>query len=392
MAFDEQALAEALRLLEDARELEPDDARYLALERAAAFLTKSAKKKRRLRRKQRSRAADQALLAAVANEAEGAEGDERGALHNQRLCYVCKAPYREPHARYRTMCRACGDRSQTKRDEPLELAGRRALVTGGRVKIGFASALRLLRAGAEVVITTRFAGDASDRFEAEPDHARWRERLDIVALDFRDVRGLVAQVARWAAGAPLDIIINNAAQTVRQPPEVYRALHEREGRAVAELDLRRDNSWVQRLGEIRAVEMVEAQVVNNVAPFVIVNGLLESMARSPRGDRYVVNVSAVEGQFARAHEDTRHPHTNMAKAALNMLTRTSAGQLRDRGIYMVSVDPGWMSHEGSSAPSALPPPLDADDAAARVLDPIARGVRGEPLWGVLLKDYQVVPW
>lgn len=132
-------------------------------------------------------------------------------------------------------------------------------------------------------------------------------------------------------------------------------------------------------------------MVNNIAPFVLCNELLVNMERSPFKHRFIINVTAVEGQFERA-KSTRHPHTNMAKAALNMLTRTSAEDCEQRGIHMVAVDPGWMSHEGPHVEEPMQTPLEARDSAARIYDPILSGIAGEPRSGVLLKDFREVPW
>jgi NAD(P)-dependent dehydrogenase (short-subunit alcohol dehydrogenase family) len=274
------------------------------------------------------------------------------------------------------------------------------------VKIGHATALRMLRAGAEVHVTTRFPADAARRYAAEPDAAEWTARLHVHGLDFRDLGRLVQALEAFRAGPPFDIVINNAAQSVWHPPEHFTALLAAErpepkgSRSLAipllggfdQLDLRRADSWVQSLGEIAPIEMVEVHVVNAIAPFLVCSLLRDNLARATFADRYIVNVTAVEGQFERPTKSVRHPHTNMAKAALNMLTRTSAADLRCQGIFMVSVDPGWMSREGRDVDPDFQPPLEADDCAARVLHPIASGLAGAPLSGVLLKDFVEVPW
>jgi NAD(P)-dependent dehydrogenase (short-subunit alcohol dehydrogenase family) len=228
-----------------------------------------------------------------------------------------------------------------------------------------------------------------------------------MASIFAILRRLLDALHALRRGPSFDIVINNAAQTVWHPPAYYEALYageQPEGElaphalvpllsgSLARLDVQRQDSWVQSLGEIAPVEMVEVHVVNAIAPFLVCNVLRENLERSPFADRYVVNVSAVEGQFAREDKPIRHPHTNMAKAALNMLTRTSAAELVTRGIHMVSVDPGWMSSEGKHVRPDVEPALEAEDCAARVLHPIAAGLAGAPLHGVLLKDFVEVPW
>lgn len=319
------------------------------------------------------------------------------------------------------MCGACGDDCLAQRDVPLDLTGRRALVTGGRVKIGYASALRLLRAGAQVHVTTRFAVDAAHRYALEPDFNDWRSRLHIHGLDFRALPVLLDAIERWRVGPPFDILINNAAQTVWHPPEHFRALWRGEMNLAALpdvqvhpiaadthpvlldvpapiIDVSRQNSWTQRLADVAPAEMVEVQVVNLMAPFLICSRLRPNLEASEFKDRYIINVTALEGQFERANKPDRHPHTNMAKAGLNMLTRTSAQDYVQTGIHMVSVDPGWMSNEGPPAQQmraeaqGFHPPLEAVDCAARIVDPIVRGLNGTPLQGVLLKDFREVPW
>lgn len=412
--MNDEQLATALALLEASRHLEPSSPAFLALERAAAHLHKSAKKKRRLARSRQTRAADQALRAesGLSQKRLGQTPDPVGAppgtTRRQRLCYACKRAYVELHSYYPSLCRLCGDRSLAMRDAPLDLTGRRALLTGGRIKIGHATALRMLRAGAEVHVTTRFPRDAERRFAEEPDGATWRAQLHVHGLDFRDLHRLLDALDAFRRGPSFDILVNNAAQTVWHPPAYYEALYAGElpgkpveeaallpfvvGGSLARLDLLRQDNWVQSLGEIAPVELLEVHVVNAIAPFLVCNLLVENLERSPFADRYVVNVSAVEGQFARADKSVRHPHTNMAKAALNMLTRTSAADLVTRGIHMVSVDPGWMSSEGRYASPDVRPALEAEDCAARVLHPISVGLAGAPLHGVLLKDFAEVPW
>lgn len=415
MAIREDELRECLRILERSRELDPDDPAFLALEQAAAHLRKHAKKRRKAERRRAT--AEHDRRARASTKLTG--GTPHGASTlRERPCYVCKQPYRQLHDFYHLLCPKCGDASLAKRDEPIDLTGRRVLITGGRVKIGFATALRCLRAGAEVAVTTRFAADAAARFAAEPDRASWAERLTIHSLDFRRLADVMRAIEAWRA-LPLDILINNAAQTIWHPPEHYAELlagEQREPELAIEIerwtsdtpalfagvdtaiDLRRQHSWVMTLEEVPPVELVEVQVVNAIVPALLCSRLEPAFLRSRQPDRYIVNVAALEGQFERPSKPGRHPHTNMAKAALNMLVRTSAEQYASKGIYMVAVDPGWVSHEAPPRARAraeadgFRPPLDFEDAAARILDPIARGLAGRPIHGVLLKDFAEAPW
>jgi NAD(P)-dependent dehydrogenase (short-subunit alcohol dehydrogenase family) len=238
-------------------------------------------------------------------------------------------------------------------------------------------------------------------------------------VDFVDLRGVLGLIAaireRWGH---LDILVNNAAQTIQRPPEYYRELRAAErvpttvdsvelatlfplglrDETGEQLDLRTTNSWTLRIGEVTPREWLETHVINAFVPFLLSGQLRPLLAASPHPDRYVVQVSAMEGSFSRAGKTERHPHTNMAKAGLNMLTRTVAGEYAADGIYMTSVDTGWVTderpHPSKQAERAagFRPPLDVIDGAARVYDPIVRGVGGARSYGVFLKDYREVAW
>ncbi len=196
-----------------------------------------------------------------------------------------------------------------------------------------------------------------------------------------------------------------ALSQVRLLPEERRAQKDLfpEGRLDADLqqvDLRERNSWRLLLHEVSSVELLEVQLVNAVAPFVLNARLKPLMTRAPERDKHVVNVSAMEGQFYRKAKTTRHPHTNMAKAALNMMTRTSAADYHHDGIHMNSVDTGWVTDEDPAAVAErkavehrFTPPLDTVDGAARIVDPIISGANtGVHVWGQFLKDYRPVAW
>src|SRR5262249_42098691 len=137
------------------------------------------------------------------------------------------------HPFYDSLCPECAELNWSKRGQECDLSGRVALVTGGRVKIGFAVALRLLRAGATVHVTTRFPRDAAGRFAAEADFATWSDRLRLHGLDLR----ALTEVERFADElcdrlARLDVVVNNAAQTVRRPAAYYREMVAREREAL----------------------------------------------------------------------------------------------------------------------------------------------------------------
>lgn len=376
-----------------------------------------------------------------------------------RKCYVCKKEFRELHHFYDQMCTECGDLNYAKRDETADLRGRYALVTGARVKIGYFAAIKLLRAGAHVVVTTRFPRDAAKRYAKEADFEDFSRRLEIYGADFRNARGVEELCGELLQKLPrLDYIVNNACQTVRRPPQFYQHMMDDERRLKAELDareqkllgnaatganldrpnapltsaelsqialvpedletsaalfptgqfdqdlqqidLRQQNSWRLALSEVSLVELLEVQLVNSVAPFILNARLRELMKRVPTRDKHIVNVSAMEGQFYRAFKTDKHPHTNMAKAALNMMTRTSAPDYLKDGIHMNSVDTGWITDEDAAhiaerkrTEHRFHPPLDVVDGAARIVDPILDGMNtGKHVAGLFLKDYRAVPW
>ncbi|HSR95877.1 MAG TPA: SDR family oxidoreductase [Kofleriaceae bacterium] len=400
-----------------------------------------------------------------------AERDATPRVETARLCYVCKTDFHELHHFYDQMCPPCAELNYAKRDQTADLRGRVALITGARVKIGYQAAIKLLRAGAEVVVATRFPRDAARRFAREPDAADWTPRLHVYGIDLRHTPSVEQWCQHLLATLPrLDILINNACQTVRRPAGWYdhvvagelepwaqlpppdRAILERNralcdglgeglvatagqeirggglwksavlsqvpllaedlergghlypsGRLDADLqqvDLRDFNSWRMTLAEVPTAELLEVHLVNAVAPFVLNARLRPLLAAVPTRDAHVVNVSAMEGQFYRRWKTDKHPHTNMAKAALNMMTRTSAIDYVRDGIHMNSVDTGWVTDEDPAAHAArktrihgFHPPLDIVDGAARIVDPAFAGVTsGEHYWGVFLKDYKPAPW
>ncbi len=466
-------LEEALKVLSEVEQLPLEHPDAVVVQRATARIYKRVKIRRRNERRDAILAHDRAITAATATGAPGriddeteglplvseAEGAIAGELMESRACYVCKQRYTVVDAFYHQLCPDCARKNHQRRDARTDLSGRRALLTGGRAKIGMHIALRLLRDGAHLTITTRFPNDAVRRFSQMPDAKDWIDRLKVVGLDLRDPAQVVALADQVAADGPLDILINNAAQTVRRSAEAYRPLQEAEAKelpkgialpevvsfgrgaaAMTELgggdhwsptpealtamaltagnaspamaalgtaidagglvpDLHATNSWIQHVDEVDPVEMLEVQLCNMTAPFILVSRLRKSLAASEARRTYIVNVSAMEGQFSRGYKGPGHPHTNMAKAALNMLTRTSAEEMLTKdGILMTAVDTGWITDErphptrARLADEGFHAPLDLVDGAARVYDPIVRGELGEDLRGVFLKDYTPSPW
>ena len=444
--IDRDDLETCLAVLARVEQLPVEHPQAVAVRRATAKIFKSVKERRRAERRATVAAADRLVLASTATAAPGriddetrgieltsAAGTSAGTLIRARPCYQCKRKYNQVDAFYHQLCPDCAALNRERREARADLSGRRALLTGGRAKIGMYIALRLLRDGAHTTITTRFPKDAARRFASMPDSADWMDRLKIVGIDLRQPGQVVALADAVAADGALDILINNAAQTVRRSPDAYALLVAGEAEAlpaaprVLELGAAHElhpvttlaltarstavdagglvpddvdhNSWTQRVDDVDPVEMLEVQLCNMTAPFVLISRLRRSLAASPARRTYIVNVSAMEGSFGRGYKGPGHPHTNMAKAALNMLTRTSARELLETdGILMTSVDTGWITDERPQttklrlADEGFHAPLDLVDGASRVYDPIVRGEAGEDLHGVFLKDYAPTQW
>ncbi len=396
-----------MRVIDAASSLDHDDPAYIALRRQTGKLYKDVKRQSRKEKRQRIADADRAVVAATATGAPDRIDDETrgiplqartampfaGELIKARACYICKEDYTLVDAFYHQLCPDCASMSHEKRDARTDLTGRRALLTGGRAKIGMYIALRLLRDGAHTTITTRFPRDAVRRFSSLPDSADWLHRLKIVGIDLRDPAQVIGLTESVASEGPLDILINNAAQTVRRSPGAYkpwwmpsgalprggrtaaRAAHlrphtngahplalaqsvsahpilasaartadeltaeamaagfviarapdgrdsDRCGRLIPDED--RINSWTQHVDQVEPIEMLEVQLANMTAPFLLVSRLRPRWRASTSTGSTSSTSRRWRACSAAATRAPGHPHTNMAKAALNMLTRTRA--------------------------------------------------------------------
>lgn len=377
----------------------------------------------------------------------------------KKHCYICHKPLLHGEDWLCPECKLLNDERQTQEYPSDLLKDRIAIVTGGRIKIGYETCLKLLRCGCIVILTTRFPIDAAYRYAHENDFEEWKNRLKIYKIDFRNI----VQVEDFAAFLNghldyIDILINNAAQTVRRPKEYYEHLQELEFQELKELpiaikeliyerslswdffrfqgkidelqtmccdnsksmdytahvnfpinkmdtngdtlDLRLFNSWVSKVEDVDLVELLEVQFVNVTAPYILCARLKSAMKRSPHSRKFIINVSAMEGKFNRKNKNCYHPHTNMAKAALNMLTRTAAQDYKKDDIYMNSVDTGWITDENpyhiqlQNRSLGITPPLCSKDGAARVCDPILHSLltNNRPSCGRFFKDYNLTSW
>ena len=404
-----------------------------------------------------------------------------------RHCNVCKNEYVKLHAFYHQLCPRCGDFNFRKRMQSGDLSGFVCLVTGGRVRIGLQIALKLLRAGATVIVTTRFAHDAALRYEMEADYASFRARLIVDCLELSDLRAVEEYCLHLKARyGRIHVLVNNAAQTITRCAEWLGKMGQLErnsalllrdaeplqsswnvdyhgmlsladekkggggegagdgdGDGTEEglgaggivpkkgsgssaivsrqtgagrwqvldesgqpLDASGSNSWSRRLEEVSTEETAQTMAVNAISPFILCAKLKEllrppDMRADPWG--HVVNVSSLEGKFNVGKKSGGHPHTNMAKAALNMMTLTSARDYARSGILMNSVDTGWITdmapgnvgNASRERETFVGPPLDEVDGASRVLDPVFVHVNSggkEKTHGQFLKDYLRASW
>ncbi|CAK4304964.1 unnamed protein product [Aphanomyces euteiches] len=422
---------------------------------------------------------DGAVIADLVPEEE----QEAPTLNGFRSCYVCKKRFDVLHHFYDQLCPTCAALNFEKRLQTTDLTGCKALVTGARVKIGYHTALKLLRAGAIVIATSRFPQDAAIRYSKESDYDKWKHNLHVYGLDLRDLAGAESFMNNIESTfGSLEILINNATQTIRRPTHYYQHLLANERRAnedipaairdvlrgnssfqqslttsqnhlalthsedpltlskpattsksaemsqlpltkddqelaeseraalypteqydtnMQQVDLRKTNSWKLKIDQVESPELAEVFAINTLAPFILNKRAILLFEKSDKPYKFIVNVSAMEGKFYR-YKTPHHPHTNMAKAAVNMMTRTCAEELKSRKIFMNSVDTGWINDENPREKAQaiavehnFQTPLDEIDAAARILDPIFGGFQLDPVSfpaGEFFKDYQRSEW
>lgn len=358
-------------------------------------------------------------------------------LNSSDNCYVCNKSFDRMHFFYSRLCPECAEYNYSQRFEPIDLTGRNIILTGGRIKIGYATALKLLRAGGNLILTSRFPALALEQLNNEPDYTDWKNRLIVYGLDLRNLRAVEDFIEFVKSEfTSLDILINNAAQTIKYTDNYYTPLINNENLAFKKLeskgkllanktsvtqetklielkgmpiefeknrfgqpvDNREKNSWNSKLDEISMYELLEVNLINQISPYLLIKELKPLFLKSKYADRFIINVTSSEGQFSYTNKTIFHPHTNMTKAALNMITRTSAEEFAEDSIYMNSVDVGWVSTGAKEElrkkqfEQGYIPPLDSVDGAARILDPIRKAINGNKMYGKLLKNYKEVNW
>jgi len=365
-------------------------------------------------------------------------GTEYSKLEIPKNCYCCNQSFVLAHSFYNRLCPDCATINYENRFKEIDLSNRNVILTGGRVKIGYATALKLLRSNANLTVTTRFPGLALEQYKKEEDYHKWKGRLTLYGLDLRNLNSVQKFIEYYKSGHnSLDILINNAAQTIKYTDTYYLPLIQQERKIVASIDTkiklilnetpvaeshtllesvtasfdlqlnrfgqpidnRTKNSWNSTLEEVDMIELLEVNLINQIAPYHLIKELTPLLKSSTFKKKFIINVTSSEGQFSYTNKSIFHPHTNMTKASLNMLTRTSARAYEKNEIYMNAVDVGWVS---TGAQEELRkkqfdigyiPPLDPVDGASRIMVPIIEGITNEhnPV-GKLLKNYKVTSW
>ena len=380
-------------------------------------------------------------------------------------CYECKTRIRSEqhrHITYNHMCMLCGNINMFKRDAKSAETGKIAVVTGARIKIGFETAVSLLRNGATVIATSRFVDDALTRYSEIPEYEEFKDRLFLYQLNMlneSNIKEFVAYVKETFGR--VDYLINNAAQTIRRPREFYRIEVEKydtiespqivhrnpqeiqmllmsdTGRDLCledgtqngkqedddtdneagneqaiitlqqkldkifppdkrdefgqQIDLRTVNTWMLDLPDIDIKEVVEVFIINAIAPFILCQQFAGVMGyrtekKSTKDMSWIINVTSMEGVFNWKSKPSRHVHTNMAKAALNMMTRTCGQQYIDLGIVMCAVDTGWNNPQQPQSYDRATP-IDCKDGSTRILDPIYRRLKRH---SIVYKDFKII--
>lgn len=294
-------------------------------------------------------------------------------LAESKSCHLCQLEYSTLHFFYDFLCPSCAKLNYGKRLQTTDLTNCVALVTCGRIKIGYRIILKLLRSNCFVITTSRFPNDFVSRLTKEQDFEQWKHRVHIYRIDLRYVQH-VERLAKLIIEkyARLDFLINNTCQSIQQSNESYQYLIEHEtlnNYALIPEDhqnilegnqqlvsisnqIQLESSLCpsylpsdchKALSDLSSVEINEVFTINTLAPFIL-NSQLKILMRdkhpTPNSIKFIINVSSIESTFSQCNKTDQHPHINAANAALNMLTRTSAIDYQTSNIYMVSIDTG----------------------------------------------------
>lgn len=357
-------------------------------------------------------------------------------LQLEKNCYACNSKYSLAHSFYNRLCPSCSGVNYKNRFKEIDLTNRNVILTGGRVKIGYATALKFLRANANLTLTTRFPAIALSQLQKEKDYDQWKDNLKVYGLDLRNLKEVKEFINHYSnENEHLDILVNNAAQTIKYTDEYYLPILQSEQKLLKvyesssllsmnktdviskkmlsdakeikielnrfgnPIDDRNKNSWNSTLEEISMTEILEVNLINQISPYLLIKELSPLMKKSNFKYKFIINVTSSEGQFSYDNKTIFHPHTNMTKAALNMLTRTSAKEYENYNILMSAVDVGWVSTGAKEIlrkkqfDEGYIPPLDSVDGASRIMHPIIEAIENENLIvGKLIKNYKEETW
>lgn len=212
------------------------------------------------------------------------------------------------------------------------------LITGASRGIGLGLAGQLAKRGWRVLAGARHPGSAHALREAAREASPGS--IDILTLDVcHDASVQAAREEVAARVGSIDVLINNAG-----------VFPEGGGETLEQLPL----------------ECFEEAFAVNVVGVVRVTRVFLPLLTGSSHPR-VVNVSSLAGSIA-TKEDSRHYCYSASKAALNMVTRAMAAELRPRGITVVAVTPGWVQTE-MGGPQA---PLTVEESAASLAGTIER--------------------
>lgn len=360
-----------------------------------------------------------------------------------KQCYDCKKGYNMTFilSGYPDLCFACGIKNYKKKNTPVNLSNMTAYVSGARHKIGFETVLMLLRYGAKVIASTRFPNAAWYNYKGEPDFENWKDRLEIIRCDFTQINE-VSFLIDHLKKSKINILINNACQTVKSTDLYLQKALQLETilggdskyankmienvnmttqittidnqqfiikspqwtdlaivseqisnadiklnqfKDIEDLTMKDNSTWYKTMDEVGMAEILQVNAINQVVPTMLVNQLKPVMEYP----KFIINVTAVEGQFQSNKINGHHPHTNMCKAGINMMVRTM-GTEKEKDFYIYAVDPGYVS---GVDPFKDKYPLKPIDGASRILDPVIRWIKNDPIEsGVKLKDFKISPW